>query len=115
MLLTTPNPSTLANAVRVALDRHTLWGTEEFASSPKIVDSDIIDKGEIHYREYRSDELGKFLALAGFRVDFRGYVGLALPRRASIRKRLAKRLLGFAGLSNSRLFAICNYIIAVKK
>jgi SAM-dependent methyltransferase len=115
LLLTTPNPSTLANAVRVLLDRHSLWGTEEFACSPKIVDSEIIDKGDIHYREYRANELRKFITLAGFQVDFCGYVGTGSPSREPAHKRLAKRLLRLAGLTNSRLLANTNYIIAMKR
>lgn len=66
LLLSTPSPSTLANAVRVLLDRHSLWGTEVFGCSPKIVGSEIIDKGDIHSRAYRGDELRNFMTLAGF-------------------------------------------------
>jgi SAM-dependent methyltransferase len=115
LLLTTPNPSALANAMCVALDQHILWGTEDFASIPKIVDGQIIEKGEIHYREYRSQELRNFLPFTGFQVDVCGYIGLALPSAVSSVKRLAKGFLGIVGLTNSRLFAICNYTIARKK
>lgn len=114
LLLTTPNPSTLGNAIRVLLDRHSMWGTQDFASAPKIRDGEIIDNGEIHYREYRGDELREFLTQAGFRVDFRGYAGIGSPSQAPAHKRLAKRVLGAAGLMQSRLFAMSNYIVATK-
>ncbi len=114
LLLTTPNPSTLINAMRVLLDRHTMWGTHDFARNPKIQQGEIIDNGDIHYREYRGVELGEFLTLAGFRVDFRGYEGIGSPSHAPRHKRLAKRLLGATGLIESRLFAMSNYIVATK-
>jgi SAM-dependent methyltransferase len=115
LLLTTPNPSTLVNAVRVLLDRHSLWGTEDFACDPKFVDGEIIDKGEIHYREYLRSELRRYITLAGFQVDVSGYVGTGSPSHESMPKRLAKRLLGPAGLAESRLFANSNYVVATKR
>jgi SAM-dependent methyltransferase len=115
LLLTTPNPSTLANAVRVLLDRHTLWGTEDFACNPKIADGKIIDQGDIHYREYRADELRKFVTLAEFQVDFCGYIGFGSPSHEPMRKRAFKGLLRLAGLMDSRLFAGSDYIIATKR
>ena len=38
-----------------------MWGTKEFAFDPKIVNGVIIDKGQIHYREYRQNELTEML------------------------------------------------------
>jgi SAM-dependent methyltransferase len=114
LLLTTPNPSTLVNAMRVLMDRHSMWGTQDFARAPKMRDGAIIDNGEIHYREYRGEELREFLTLAGFQVDFRGYAGIGSPSRAPVHKSLAKKVLGAAGLMHSRLFAMSNYILATK-
>src|SRR6202043_3764517 len=51
LILTTPNPSTLINAVRIAFDRYSLWGTKDFISKPKITGNQIIDAGDIHYRK----------------------------------------------------------------
>ena len=114
LLLTTPNPSTLVNAIRVLLDRHSMWGTDDFACDAKFVDGVIIDKGEIHYREYRSSELRKFLILAGFQVHTCGYVSMGLPSKAPPLKSLAKRLVEIAGLEESRLFSTSNYAVAIK-
>jgi SAM-dependent methyltransferase len=113
LLLTTPNPSTLANAVRVLLDRHSLWGTEDFAGTPKVVDGHIIDRGDIHYREYRADELRGLLSAAGFRVDVSRYIHSDSPAGQPA-KRFMKRLLT-ARLKSTRLFATSNYAIAVKQ
>lgn len=115
LLLTTPNPSTLGNAVRVLLDRQSMWGTRDFACSPKIQGGEIIDNGDIHYHEYRSAELREFLTLAGFQVEFHGYVGTGSPSHTPQYKRFAKWLLGATGLMQSRLFAISNYIVATKR
>jgi SAM-dependent methyltransferase len=112
LLLTTPNPSTLANAVRVLLDRHSLWGTEDFARTPKIVGERIIDQGDIHSREDRAQELRGFLSAAGFRVDVSRYMYLGSSAGEPV-KRLVKRLLG-PHIMRKRLFAICNYVIAIK-
>ncbi len=112
LLLTTPNPSTLANAVRVLLDRHSLWGTDDFAGTPKLRGTQIIDKGDIHYREYQSGELRRFLLAAGFRVDLAGYMYLDSPAGFPA-KRLIKRILG-TSVMRHRLFASCNYLIATK-
>ena len=109
LLLTTPNPSTLVNAVRVLLDRHSLWGTEEFANTQKIIDGKVIDRGEIHYREYRSTELCACLTRAGFRVESSGYLYLGSPPTHRL-KWLLKRMLG--PLMRARLLATCNYMIA---
>lgn len=86
LLLTTPNPSTLPNAVRVLLDRHSLWGTGEFASRPKIIDGRLIDCGEIHYREYRACELRDFLKRSGFRVERSGCIACGASASDSLPK-----------------------------
>lgn len=111
LILTTPNPSTLANALRTLLDRHTLRGTDDFARMPKILEREIIDKGDIHYREYRSGELASYLTEAGFEISYRGYTWLDSPA-GSIRWSV-KRVLG--QLKEHRLFAASNYIIAYKR
>jgi SAM-dependent methyltransferase len=111
LLLTTPNPSTLANALRVLFDRHSLWGTEAFASTPKIVDDKIIDQGDIHYREYRAAELRSYLSAAGFDVEVSRYMYLGSPAAESTKKRVLKRLLG-PSLMHRRLFASSNYLVA---
>lgn len=114
VILSTPNPSTLINAVRVLFDRHSLWGTEEFALNPKFRDGQIIDLGEVHYREYRSIELQHYIGVAGLKIEYVGYMGIGLPKSGSWKKRLVKRVLTLAGLRDSRLFSVENYLVARK-
>ena len=109
LILTTPNPSTVANAVRVLLDRHSLWGTAAFASQPKF-DDKIIDAGDIHYREYRTSELKRLLTTAGFRVEVFRYTAMGTSETQPILKRLVKKT--FGGVLTSRLFGSGHYVIA---
>lgn len=113
LIITTPNPSTLVNAVRVAFDKHTAWGTMDLARHPKFDGSKIIDKGEIHYREYRSSELCTLLAEAGFEIRKAGYVALG-DRKEQKLKRITKRILG-QRLMSHRLFGSSNYIVAISR
>jgi len=65
---------------------------------------------------YRADELRKFMTPGWFQVDFGGYAGSGSPAyEQPVHDRLAKRLLGLAGLVKSRLPANANYMIATKR
>lgn len=73
LVLTTPNPATIMNALRVLQGRHTLWGTQAFIEEKKIDNGRIICAGDIHYREYLTFELCNMLQSAEFtsmRSDF---------------------------------------------
>jgi SAM-dependent methyltransferase len=110
LILTTPNPATLLNALRVARGTHTLWGTEEFANHPKVAgDGGVIDIGEIHYREYRQDELLRMLTTAGFAVSHAGFLTMGSPSRESLFKRAFK---GIPALGRQRLFGSGHYVLA---
>ena len=109
MILTTPNPATLANAIRVLRGSHSLWGTDDFAASPKIADGSIIDNGEIHYREYRQDELFKFLKAADFDVVKASYVTTGSAQGEPLFKRILKSI---PPIREHRLFGTGNYILA---
>lgn len=110
MILTTPNPSTFANAVRVLFDRRTLWGTSDFANRPKF-DEQLIDAGDIHYREYRSTELIGLLVAAGFRVETVGYSAMGTSEVQPLYKRVVKKVLG-GTLTRFRPFGSGQYVIA---
>jgi 2-polyprenyl-3-methyl-5-hydroxy-6-metoxy-1,4-benzoquinol methylase len=118
LILTTPNPSTLANAVRVLLGKHTLWGTPEFMQTPKFEveesgQTTVIDMGEIHYREYLQRELVGAFRATGFEIAKASYVGTGNSAAQSLLKRTTKSLLGSMGMHN-RLFASSNYLIGRK-
>jgi SAM-dependent methyltransferase len=112
-IVTTPNPATLAAALRVLRGRGSLWGTRAFLDEPKIAAGRVITEADIHYREYTLDEVCEVVARAGLTVERRGYLPMGLSRLQSPAKRLVKTLLDLAGLSRTRLFGFTNYVVAV--
>lgn len=112
LVLTTPNPSTIMNAARVLLDRHSLWGTADFASKPKIEEGEIISEADIHYREYRQSELREMLRVAGFRIVTAEYLGTSAgPSQTPARRQFKNFRLG-RWLARHRAFATTNYVVA---
>jgi 2-polyprenyl-3-methyl-5-hydroxy-6-metoxy-1,4-benzoquinol methylase len=111
LILTTPNPATLMNAVRVLRGTYSLWGTVEFMSQPKIADGNIIDLGDVHYREYLTRELRSMLEEADFRIEHLSYMGFGSNPADSPLKRAVKRGLS-RGLLSSRLLGPIHYVLA---
>ncbi len=113
-LLTTPNPSTLANSVRLLGDGYVLWGTPAFLRDVKLRDGNVIDRGDIHYREYPAWIVMELMKELGYDVrsvqDYRA--GIAPTHSAP--KKLVKTLLALSGLSKTRPFAL-GYIIDARK
>lgn len=114
LMLTTPNPSTLMNAVRVLFDRHTLWGTQDFGQCPKIVDREVICKGDIHYREYRTSELKDLLKLAGLRPTMVRYLGSEPARTQTWAKQCLLRSAFGRWLGRTRPFGSGQYLLATR-
>jgi SAM-dependent methyltransferase len=114
LILTTPNPSTLMNAVRVLRDRYVLWGTNEFLRHTKVDGERIIDEGGIHYREYLAGLVRDLLREIGFRVPAVRYVRTGAAPRQSVVKRFAKGLLRLTRLDRLRLLSP-GYIIVADK
>jgi SAM-dependent methyltransferase len=112
LVLTTPNPSTVMNALRVLLDRNSLWGTDVFIERAKFKDGAIIDQGDVHYREYCTREVKHALESAGFSVETIRYMGMGLSGKQPLFKKLLKPLA--KTLMTKRLFACTHYFIAVK-
>ncbi len=113
-ILTTPNPSTVINAFRLLQDRYVLWGTPEFLRVAKIDGDKIIDRGDIHYREYPARIIRDLLAEVGFEIGEIEYIRYGNAPTHSFPKRLIKGLLLVSGLSRLRLFAP-GYLICTKK
>jgi SAM-dependent methyltransferase len=110
LILTTPNPATVLNALRVARGTHSLWGTEDFANQPKVDgEGGVIDTAEIHYREYRQDELLRMLMAAGFAVSHTGFLTAGAVGSESLFKRALK---GIPALGRRRLFGSGHYVLA---
>ncbi len=115
MIITTPNPVTMMGAVRMLRGRSLLWGTNDFIDEPKIADGKIITKGEIHYREYTSDELRHLIESAGLRVEKSLYLGLGNSRSQSAFKKMAKSNPLMKKLMSKRLFGSNHYFLARKE
>lgn len=114
LLLTTPNPSSLANVYRLLRDRYVLWGTDVFLRETKLDDRKVIDRGEVHYREYPAWVVRDLLAEVGYRVNPVRYYRTGVAPTHSFAKRWLKRALRVCGLSGVRLFSP-GYVIAATK
>ncbi len=114
LILTTPNPSTLANAVRVLCDCYLPWGTTEFLKETKIDGSRVIDTGNIHYREYPGWVVVDLLRDAGFGDCRLEYVMVGVSPGQHWAKRFAKKSLMLLGMGAWRLTAM-NYVITAVK
>ena len=113
LVVTTPNPLTLANAWRVLRGRSTCWGDHEFAAMPKQnADGGLISFEGIHYREYSVDALLTLLREAGFSIESHAYLSMGVSRNQSIWKRAIKSLPGWRSLERSRLFGMSHYVVA---
>jgi len=103
LILTTPNPSTIANSIRVLQDNYILWGSKEFARISKFDGARIIDEGAIHYCEYPMRVTGELMQEAGFQIGLQRYVAPGWAPTQSPLKRLLKRLLKVTRLDRRRL------------
>lgn len=112
LILTTPNPATLANAYRTLRGTHTLWGTPAFMDLPKIEDARVTDIGDVHYREYRASELSHLLAESGFTVVRFKYFAFGVSRQQPLIKRILKSNPVSRPLTSRRLFGANQYALA---
>lgn len=114
LILTTPNPSTLMNAVRVLSDTFVLWGTEEFAHAPKLTeDGRLLTAGEIHYREYPARVMADLLRAAGYdRVEPPIYTAFGSATGQPVVKRAVKQMLARSGLLSTRLLGAGYVLVA---
>ena len=114
LILTTPNPSTLMNAVRLLRGTYSLWGTPAFIDEPKLNGGEVIAKADIHYREYSRDELRHLLDGARFRVEEARYLRLGTARSEGRLRTLVKGFPLFERLSATRLLGSSHYVVARK-
>lgn len=112
MIITTPNPCTLMNAVRMLRGTYSLWGTPEFIDTPKYEAGKAITVGEIHYREYRGGELIDMVQRAGFGVVQHTYVGAGANRADGKLKRAIKESFVGRYLMGTRLFGAGHIVVA---
>jgi SAM-dependent methyltransferase len=114
LILTTPNLSTLMNAARIAFGRYSLWGTRDFIGKPKFAENQIIDAGDIHYREYTADEVVWALNEARFSIDEIKFMGMGPSKNQPGWKRGIK-MIAADTLMRLRPFACTSYIVAVRQ
>jgi len=112
LLLTTPNPLTVANAYRTLRGTLTLWGTPQFMDLPKIENAQVIDIGDVHYREYRASEITHLLAESGFAIERFKYFGHGVGRHQPVIKRLLKRNPVASLLMSHRICGANQYFLA---
>jgi len=114
LILTTPNPSTLANGIRLLKDNYVLWGTQEFLRETKLNGEKVIDRGDIHYHEYPAWLVRELLTEVGFNACGLQYVPCGIAPTHTFVKRSLKRLIFALGMGTQRLFAP-GYVIWARK
>ncbi|MEI6235162.1 MAG: methyltransferase domain-containing protein [Planctomycetota bacterium] len=114
LILSTPNPSNIMNAIRLLQDKYVLWGTNEFINETKLSGDKIIDRGDIHYREYPAWLVRDVMIQTGFDIRGMHYIRTGIAPQQSASKRLAKHLLELVSLVNMRLFS-SEYVIWATK
>jgi SAM-dependent methyltransferase len=114
LILTTPNPSTLANSIRLLGDGYVLWGTPSFLREVKLKGNTVIDRGDIHYREYPAWIVCDLMRELGYRIESVQYYRAGIAPTHSTAKKAVKTLLAWSGLSKTRPFGL-GYIIEAGK
>ena len=113
LILTTPNPRTLANAVRLLRGHWICWGDGEFATMPKIsAAGEILSFEDIHYREYGRDSLLDLIGQAGFAIGRHQYLGTGVAPHQPFLRRTIKSSPLWGQISRHRLFGLSHYVIA---
>jgi SAM-dependent methyltransferase len=116
LLLTTPNPCTLANAWRLFRGRPIGWGAVAFARLPKVTNGEPLAVWDIHFREYAPSELAEVVAdLPGVEVVERGFIPSDAAPTDPHTKRVAKAMLRATGLAGWRPFCLSQYMVLRKR
>lgn len=113
LLLTTPNPSTLANAVRLVKGSSFLRGVKSFTNTTKFENCEVTADPTIHYREYTTDELTSLISDVGLEVESVRYMPVGTSASQDILRRSVKRLA--SSLLRTRLLGRTQYIRARRK
>lgn len=116
LLLSTPNPSTLAAAIKLLRGKSPTWGDVTFAQVEKVApDEKPAAFWDIHFREYAAEDLrGLVLDLPGAEIIESGFVANAPSHTDSRPKRYAKSLVHRTGLARHRLAAATQYYVVRK-
>jgi SAM-dependent methyltransferase len=118
LLLSTPNPGTLAKAIRSLRGIPVTWGDLEFARTPKVVPGtgEPLAVWDIHFREYQPRDVLTLLGdLPGARVLESGFLVNAPSLGSSAPAQLAKSMLWSLGLGHVRVLAATQYHVVRKQ
>jgi SAM-dependent methyltransferase len=114
LLLSTPNPTTFANAVRLALGKEISWGSMAFAETPKLsAEGAPVAVWDIHFREYTQGILSEIVGkLDGAEVVEKGFLANAPSSTEPLLKRLAISVVsGVSSLNSWRPLCATQYMI----
>jgi 2-polyprenyl-3-methyl-5-hydroxy-6-metoxy-1,4-benzoquinol methylase len=115
LVLTTPNPATLMNSVRLLRGQAIGWGADDFMKLPKFEpNGGIISHEGIHYHEYLKAELERMLVQAGYQVELHAYLPMGVTNKQAPLKRWLKRSAFGHWLASHRLFGSTHYMLARK-
>ena len=118
LVITTPNPSKLTNALRLLSDLPMLWGDEEFAQTKKMTLSDRSRLYDVpmHVREYPHSLLKEILSdLPDAEVVSSGFIGTAPGPLDRAWKRALKFVASTLHLHDKRLMATTQFFILRRK
>jgi 2-polyprenyl-3-methyl-5-hydroxy-6-metoxy-1,4-benzoquinol methylase len=113
-VLTTPNPATLMNAVRMLFGTYSMWGTAEFVNLRKYHQGNPINHPGIHYREFLPKQLAEMMRNAGFKIIAHEYIGAGSNKFDGLLKRIIKKLPGVHSLMKTRIMGSGQIIVAQK-
>ena len=80
----------------------------------KLQGTNVIDRGDIHYREYPAWIVTELMKELGYRIERVQYYRAGIAPTHSTAKKAVKTALALSGLSKTRPFAL-GYIIEARK
>jgi SAM-dependent methyltransferase len=114
LALTTPNPCTAANALRLLLGRPILWDDAWFAKTPKVQDGELTAYPFVHYREYPPTVFAELVsALPGASIVRSGFVANRGPLSSPL-KAFALKGVELLRLDHARLLSHTQYALLKK-
>lgn len=115
-VISTPNPCTLANALRLLMGRPFLWNDEWFAETPKFKEGQLVAYPFVHYREYPPKVfLGLLGELPGASIVVAGFIAHAgEPSRKKV-KAHALTMIQRIRLDDRRLVSHTQYAVVKKR
>jgi 2-polyprenyl-3-methyl-5-hydroxy-6-metoxy-1,4-benzoquinol methylase len=116
LLLSTPNPCTIARAVRLLLGRSVMLGDLTFARTPKVTaEGEPLAVWDVHFREYRLETVRELVGdLPDAAIVDSGYIANGPSGRSGTAKNLALSFIRRSGLGRMRLIAATEFLVVRK-